>query len=228
MKIGVISDIHANEPALRVVLDSLADRNVDLILCAGDVVGYYPFPNEVIKLLQEHNIRSIIGNHDAAVLNETPSEFSINAKRAADWTRRQLTPESKAYLESLPLTFEETIDDREIYMVHGSPEDPLNEYIWKDEVNEEALDFWFEDHPDLVIFGHTHRPFVKEIRSITIMNPGSVGQPRDQNPKSSFAIVDLQSLSVNRYRIDYDIDLVANETGEYLPRNLADRLYEGR
>lgn len=228
MKIGVISDIHANAPALRVVLNGLSDRSVDQILCAGDVVGYYPFPNEVVSLLQEHDVRSIIGNHDAAVLDETPSEFSINAKRAADWTRRQLIPESKAYLESLPLIFEETIDGRETYMVHGSPEDSLNEYIWEEEVTKQALDFWFDDYPDLLVFGHTHRPFMKEIGSTTVLNPGSVGQPRDRNPRSSFTIVDSQSLSVNHYRVDYDIDVVADETGEYLPRKLADRLYEGR
>lgn len=228
MKIGVISDIHANAPALRVVLDGLVDRDVNRILCAGDVVGYYPFPNEVISLLQEYNIRSIVGNHDTAVLNETPSRFSINAKRAADWTRRQLTPESNAFLESLPLTIEETIDGRDVYMVHGSPEDPLNEYIWEDEVDDRALDYWFDDRPELVIFGHTHRPFVKEVGSTIFLNPGSVGQPRDKNPRSSFAVVDLQSLSVNRYRVDYDIDAVASETGEYLPRKLGDRLFEGR
>ncbi|MFC6766032.1 metallophosphoesterase family protein [Natrinema soli] len=228
MKIGVISDIHANAPALRVVLDGLVESGVDQILCAGDAVGYYPFPNEVVSLLQKHDVRSIIGNHDAAVLDETPSEFSINAKRAADWTRRQLTPESKAYLKSLHLAFEETIDDREIYMVHGSPDDPLNEYIWEEEVNERALDFWFDDRPELVILGHTHRPFVKEISSTTVLNPGSVGQPRDRNPRSAFAVVDLETLAVNRYRVDYDIDAVADKTGEYLPRKLADRLYEGR
>lgn len=228
MKIGFISDIHANAPALRVVLDGLADRDVDRILCAGDVVGYYPFPNEVISLLQEHNVRSIVGNHDAAVLDENPSRFSINAKRAADWTRRQLTPENNAFLESLPLTIKETIDGRDIYMVHGSPDDPLNEYIWDDDVDERALGFWFDDRPELVIFGHTHRPFVKEITSTMVLNPGSVGQPRDKNPRSSFAVVDLHSLSVDRYRVDYDIDAVASETGEHLPRKLGDRLYEGR
>lgn len=228
MKIGLISDIHANAPALRVVLDGLADKDVDRILCAGDVVGYYPFPNEVVSLLEEHDVRSIVGNHDAAVLDETPSRFSINAKRAADWTRRELTPESNEFLESLPLVFEETIDGRDIYMVHGSPEDPLNEYIWEDEVDERALDYWFEDHPDFLILGHTHRPFVKKVGSTTVLNPGSVGQPRDKNPRSAFAIVDLQLLSVNRYRVDYDIDAVADETGEILPRKLGERLYEGR
>lgn len=228
MKIGVISDIHANAPALRVVLDGLADRDVDQTLCAGDVVGYYPFPNEVISLLGEQDVRSIVGNHDAAVLDETPSGFSIDAKRAADWTRRQLTPESNAFLESLPMTIEETIDGRDVYVVHGSPEDPLNEYIWGDEVDERALDYWFDNRPDLVIFGHTHRPFVKEIGSTTVLNPGSVGQPRDRNPRSAFAVVDLKSLSVDRYRVDYDIDTVADETGKYLPRKLGDRLYEGR
>ena len=85
MKVGVVSDIHANAPALRVVLNDLADRNVDQVLCAGDVVGYYPFPNEVISLLQEHNIRSIVGNHDVAVLDEPPSKFSIRSSEAHCW-----------------------------------------------------------------------------------------------------------------------------------------------
>jgi len=228
MKVGVVSDIHANAPALRVVLNDLADRNVDQVLCAGDVVGYYPFPNEVISLLQEHNIQSIVGNHDVAVLDETPSRFSINAKRAVDWTRRQLTSASETYLESLPLVSEGSISDTNFYIVHGSPDNPLNEYVWKEELNDRALEFWFDERPELLIFGHTHRPFVKRIGSTTILNPGSVGQPRDGNPQSAFAVVDLEILSVNQYRTDYDIDAVANETGESLPRKLADRLYEGR
>jgi putative phosphoesterase len=228
MKIGVISDIHANAPSLRTVLDELSEKEVEKILCAGDLIGYYPFPNEVISLLQDYNVLSIVGNHDAAVLDGTPPEFSINAKRAVDWTRRQLTPESQAYLESLPLTFEETIGDREIYMVHGSPEQPLNEYIWEENIDERTVDFWFDDCPELVILGHTHRPFVKKVEYTTVLNPGSVGQPRDRNPRSAFVTIDTETLSVNRYRVEYDIDTVAAETGEYLPRRLADRLYEGR
>lgn len=231
MRVGVISDIHSNAVALTAVLNHLEQKDVETILCAGDVVGYYPMPNETIDILLQSkwNFQTILGNHDAAVIGETPSEFNIDAKRAIDWTRRELSREGRGYLNSLPLEYHQELNGLEIYMTHGSPDNPLNEYIWEENLNERAVQFWFNDRPpDFVIFGHTHRPYIRKVKSTTFVNPGSVGQPRDGNPRAAFAIVDLNAKHVNQYRVDYNIDEIAHLTKEYLPRNLADRLYKGK
>lgn len=228
MKIGVISDVHANAPALEAVLNRLSELEVDRVFCAGDVVGYYPFPDETISLFIDHDVQSVLGNHDAAVIGETPPNFNITAKRAIDWTRRTLSISCYEYLESLPVVIEEDINEREMFIVHGSPREKLDEYVWKENVDQGIIDFWFSSTPDFVILGHTHRPFVKSVGEAIILNPGSVGQPRDGDPKASFAVIDLKALNVDRYRVDYEIDKVARKTLEYLPRKLADRLYEGR
>lgn len=228
MRTALISDIHANAPALREVLSDINRRNVDNICCAGDVVGYNSFPNKTIKKINEHNVRSVRGNHDEAVLTETPSDFSISAKRAVDWTRRKLSNKSEQYLEKLKYNLRFEQDGVEIYLTHGSPIDNLNQYVHKRDVSESRLNRWFDDIPDVVILGHTHRQFTENVNDTIVVNPGSVGQPRDGDPRAAYAIIDTEKFEVNTHRIEYDIDEVANRTQAVLPRKLADRLYEGR
>ena len=228
MRIGVISDVHANAPALEAVLTRLDTLGVERILSAGDIVGYYPFPNEAISLFKGYDIDSVVGNHDAAIIDHSSEDFNITAKRAIDWTRRELSTSSLEYLKTLPLEIDDTINSNEVYMVHGSPRQQLDEYIWEEDLDKTIIDSWFPNNPDLVILGHTHRPYEKTVGSTTILNPGSVGQPRDGEPKAAFATVDMGNIEVNRYRIDYDIDSVVERTLEFLPRELADRLYDGR
>lgn len=231
MNVGVISDIHSNAVALKAVFRRLKDFDIELVLCAGDLVGYYPMPNETIELLRqsEWEVQSIRGNHDAAVLNETPSDFSIDAKRAIDWTRRELTDENWEDLSRLPIEHRIEVNNKEIYVAHGSPENPISEYIWEEDLSEQALNYWFpKDPPELVILGHTHRQYDRKVGGTHFLNPGSVGQPRDGDPKAGFAVVDTDAMSVNRYRVDYNIDDIAEATKKQLPRSLADRLYQGK
>lgn len=228
MRIALISDIHSNYPALTAVLEDISKEEVDEIFCAGDLVGYYAFPNEVIEELHTSRIHCIKGNHDQAVITETPTDFSIPAKRAADWTRRQLSDSGFEYLGQLKRNIRRKIADLDLYMTHGSPVDNLNQYVREGDVTQSRMRVWFDDIPDIVVLGHTHQPMIVELEDTLVVNPGSVGQPRDGNPKASYSIIDTEDPSAIIRRVDYDIDEVANETQKFLPKKLADRLYRGK
>ena len=228
MKVGVLSDIHSNAVALKSVLSRLADANVDRYICAGDVIGYYSLPNESISLLKEVDPLTVRGNHDDGVMSETPSSFNYYAKRALDWNRRQLTEESLQYLKRLPPTIRTTIGGSDILIAHGSPRNPINEYIYEEDISEEFLDYSFERRPDVVILGHTHKPYAKTIGETLVLNPGSVGQPRDRDPRASYAILDTEKQKADIRKAWYNVDEIAEDTKEHLPRKLAERLYEGK
>ena len=228
MKIGVLSDIHSNVVALQAALSRLKDANVGGYICAGDVVGYYSRPNETISLLKEIDPLTVRGNHDEGVMTETPSSFNYYAKRSLDWNRRQLTEESLQFLRRLPPTIRTEIDGREVFIAHGSPRNPINEYIHEEDISKEFLDYSFERPPEVVILGHTHKPYVKTVGDTLVLNPGSVGQPRDRDPRASLAILETEELSAEIKKAWYNVDEIAEDTKEYLPRKLADRLYEGK
>lgn len=228
MKLGVLSDVHSNAKALEQVLASLTRRQVKRVICAGDLVGYYTQPNRVIELLEPARVESVMGNHDLGVLEGTPLGFNVYARRALDWNRRQIKQNSLKYIERLPRTFKTEISGLDVFVAHGSPKNPINEYVFEDKVDASFLDYSFEDIPDVVILGHTHVPYVKKIENTLILNPGSVGQPRDGNPKASFAIIDTQGLTAEIKRVEYDIESVVKEVSEYLPRQLGERLKQGR
>lgn len=228
MKVAVISDIHANLPALEAVLEEIESRNIDKILCAGDVVGYYPYPNEVIELLEQRQIECVKGNHDEKVLGETDARFNRYAERAADWTTRNLTDDSMNFLESLLTRMEKEISGKEIVMVHGSPRNETEEYIQERMVDDKFIYEFFDNPPDVLILGNTHVPFVKRSSDTLVLNPGSVGQPRDGNAKASYAVLDLETQEAQIERVRYPIDEVASKTEEELPAKLAERLRKGK
>jgi len=228
MKIAVISDIHSNYPALRAVLQEIGSEDIDKVICAGDLVGYYSMPEETIKTIQNRDITCVQGNHDKAVVSETPENFNISAKRATDWTRRQLSEDSLEFIRSLPTERNLRYDDVSIYLTHGSPIDNLNQYIRKEDVSEWNLNRWFDEFPDFVLFGHTHVPFVKEIEGTIIANPGSIGQPRDGDSRSSYAVINSDRKEIEFKRVDYNIEKIASHTRDRLPRKIADRLFEGK
>lgn len=228
MKIGVISDIHSNSVALDTVLNQPDIQSADAIYCVGDLVGYYSRPNEVVERIREERIPSVMGNHDSAVVESTPSSFSLYAKRAADWNRRSLTENNIEFLGKLPLKIRKFVSDRDLLVVHGSPKNPLSEYIFKEDIDELFLDFYFDVPPEVIVMGHTHLPFVETVGNTLVVNPGSVGQPRDRDPRASYGIIDLNSLSCQIHRVEYDIEKIAKDTSQELPKALSDRLYEGR
>jgi len=241
MRILVLSDIHANLPAFDAVL---ADAGtVDAVWCLGDVVGYGPDPNECIARIRDlPNLICLLGNHDAAALGRLDlSSFNREARLSAEWMQGQLTVESLSFLSSRP----EREVTRFVTLSHGSPRNPVWEYLL--DTHTAWLNF---DHFDTTFcfVGHTHLPvayfaqpddtgvewrLIKADETVTlkqraILNPGSVGQPRDHDPRAAYAIFDPDALTWEAHRVSYDIASVQKRIQEAgLPPRHALRLSEG-
>jgi len=255
MKIAVISDIHSNLAALEAVFADIDQRGVDEVLCLGDVVGYGPDPRECVDLIMQRCSVSLCGNHDQAVFYE-PSNFNIAAESACYWTRRQLELDPNAetrkarwdFLGRLPTHHE----IGQMLFTHGAPRRPINEYLFPEDAysNPHKLISNFErmNSKQVCFVGHTHvpgifyddpyfeppdeltEPFRYEICEFerAIINVGSVGQPRDRDPRASYVIVDGNI--VQFVRVEYDIERTAKRIRENpeLDDFLAERLLDGR
>lgn len=244
MRIAVLSDIHANLAALEAVCSDLPQ--VDEVWVLGDTVGYGPQPNEVIATLQAMGARSVLGNHDGAAIGTVDaSYFNPDARAAIEWTAGAVDANARAYLASLP----EVRREGDLTAVHGSPRDPIWEYITGPSVA--AANFAAFD-TRLCLFGHTHLPMVYRAvggdveattglpgESVTLgedrslVNPGSVGQPRDGLADAAYAILetggDPGRDTVEFRRVAYDIDRTQRQMVDVgLPGRLADRLAYGR
>lgn len=239
MRLAVLSDIHANLAALEAVRADLPE--VDEVWVLGDIVGYGPQPNEVIATLQEMGARSVMGNHDGAAVGSVDTGwFNPDAARAIEWTSEVIDDNSRAYLAALP----EVRVERDLTAVHGSPRDPIWEYVVSGAIAAENLSAF---GTRICLHGHTHVPIVFRADedvvepvaatpdapvSITagraLLNPGSVGQPRDGNPASSYLVLDSDAASVEFRRVPYDIEAtqkLMREAG--LPPRLVERLSYG-
>lgn len=244
MRYLVLSDIHANQAAFEAVLKDAAP--FDMIWCLGDLVGYGPNPNECVARMQEFEHVAVAGNHDWACLGRLNlNDFNIEARMANSWTREQLTKANREYLKALPTRVE-----RDDYtLTHGSPREPIWEYIL--DVEQAAVNFNYFD-TSICLVGHTHIPvaFVfdqsserhyvltppySEPLSIDtdatrlILNPGSVGQPRDGDPRASYAILDTESATWELKRVLYPVQITQERMrARDLPRRLIKRLELGR
>jgi predicted phosphodiesterase len=244
MRIAVLSDIHANLAALDAVRADLPP--VDQVWVLGDIVGYGPNPNEVIAALQEMGARSVLGNHDGAAIGTVDAvDFNPDARRAIEWTAGVVDDNSRAYLATLP----EVRRDGDLTAVHGSPRDPIWEYITSPGIA--AANFAHFD-TRLCLFGHTHLPSVFRLAadaieptvglpgdrveldgSRALLNPGSVGQPRDGLADASYAVLDLDDDgagdAITFHRVRYDVDRTQRAMREVdLPVRLVERLSYGR
>jgi predicted phosphodiesterase len=247
MRTLVLSDLHANKSALDAVLEAVKGR-WDSCVCLGDVVGYGPDPNEVTSRLREIHAETIRGNHDkaAAGLMDT-SDFNPVAKAAVDWTRSQLLPDNLAWLAALPPG---PLEAAGVVLVHGAFQDE-DEYVF---TPEQALDGLLDSTAAITFFGHTHhqggfsyqdsnlevlqiRPRAAESFAALridpgrryLLNPGSIGQPRDGDPRAAFAIADLENKTVEFWRVQYDIPVVQERMRRaHLPDTLVQRLVVGR
>jgi putative phosphoesterase len=228
VRIAVISDIHSNYDALQAVLADIG--SYDALVCLGDLVGYGAQPNEVVSKIRSLKPEAVVmGNHDYAVSTGDTSGFVHHAAEAIQWTRKEVSPENLRYISSLRSKATFVTEGVKTAIAHGSPRDPLNEYIYPS-----APDFVLgalveESGGDLLLLGHTHVPFVRMFNSRLIGNPGSVGQPRDGDPRASYAILEPSTgTQFHVRRIDYDIDAAAGKiAARGLPKFLADRLYMG-
>ncbi|MFH1821308.1 MAG: metallophosphoesterase family protein [Methanobacteriota archaeon] len=227
MKIGLVSDIHSNLAAFKAVLKDMP--KVDKIICVGDLVGYAAEPNEVVKLARSKGIKSVMGNHDHAAVTKDVRGFNDRAAAAAIWTSNKLSAENKNYLASLPTHLKLKLGGQELYFVHGSPRDPLNEYIFPDFSNRDMAKVTKGVEADIIVLGHTHIPMKYTILGKNIINPGGVGQPRDRDPRASYAVVNFdKGVEIRFWRVEYDIEATAEKIkSSNLPEELATRLFFG-
>lgn len=252
--IAIVSDIHSNLEALNAVLEDIMKRDISRIICLGDIVGYGPNPREVLDLSMNFE-RSIIGNHDDGVLRE-PKEFNLRALLAVEWTRRQLnsdvpherTAKWLAFLKGLKETDVITVGESEMFMVHGSPRNPIREYVFpRDILHPRKLQEIFARFPRICLIGHSHVPgvYTEDIRFYhpdelpqsvyvfdekkTLINVGSVGQPRDGNRKASYITITDEGDAVVFRRVAYDCETTKQKIYQIpdLDNSLGDRLLEG-
>jgi len=219
MLVGVISDVHANRVALEAVLDDMPD--VDALVCAGDVVGYNPWPAECVDILRERSVPTVMGNHDRAVVTGTGFAGNRMADAGAEYAREELDDERIEWLAGLGN--QRLAVDGRLKIVHGHPEDP-NRYTYPALFSADLL-----DEEDVLVMGHTHVQAHETYDDGVVMNPGAVGQPRDEDPRAAYAVVDLEALAVERHRAEYDVDEVIDAVeAAGLPRDTGTRLKEGR
>ena len=232
MRFAIISDIHSNLEALTKAFELVDQESVNEVVCLGDVVGYGANPNECVELVRSRCRVVLRGNHDAAAVNPANAEsFTKNARIAAEWTRQQLSDENKKFLEGLPYTSSRD----EILFVHSSPYQPES---WFYVLSEEDLKVAFQNFSEQICFiGHSHFPGIfseegpaKAVNRGTrfLVNVGSIGQPRDGNPKLSFGIFDTEKWNYRNIRSEYAIQAAAEKILRAgLPRALSDRLAMG-
>ncbi|MGC8913550.1 MAG: metallophosphoesterase family protein [Thermoplasmata archaeon] len=227
LRLAFISDVHSNLPAFLRFIEIAKIEKIEEIYCAGDLVGYNPFPCEIIERFIEKKIVSVAGNHDIGVRTGHFGNFNADAEFAGKWTREQLNMEHIAYLKTLPekITIEKC--GKKICICHGSPDDP-DEYIYPWMADETLLKI---ANADILVLGHTHVPFKfapKEGR--IIFNPGSIGQPRDGDWRASFAILECEGTQckVIHKRFEYPVNEVIEKFRQTeLPETLAARLLKG-
>lgn len=230
MKLAVISDVHSNLEALEAVLAQIKIQRIKKILVAGDIVGYGSNPNEVLDILIKEKADMVLGDHDRHVVDLSNLKwFNEHAQAALKYTNQKLTKGNKAFLKQLKEAYEATIDMRRIFMVHGSVNDHLREYVDTQASDEALQGMLTKAKAHILIMGHTHVPFVRRVAGRLVINPGSVGQPRDTNPNAAYCIIDPMYMTAAIQRVKYDVDTAAKKIiSAGLPRYLAERLFQGR
>ena len=249
MRLAIISDIHANLPALEAVLEDISGAETDQIWCLGDVVGYGAQPDRCAELVAERCEICLVGNHDLAVLDELDtSTFSPAAAAAVRWTQEEIDPSTAEYLSGL----EPQDTEHEVALYHASPRDPVWEYVlWPDQAAEciraqaQRVSFIGHSHVALYFLAASEDPEQGHLEAngaqagggteleLTsnrwLINPGSVGQPRDGDPRAAWLELDTEAWTVCFHRIEYDIDRAAEAiVAADLPEHLARRLYVGQ
>ncbi len=236
MRIAAIADIHSNIYALEVVMKDIESKNVDLIVCLGDLVGYSPFPNEVINLIRQRKIMAIMGNYDEAVGQELmicgcdyPDPKDIeNASISLNWTIDNTSEDNKAFLKELPRELKLTYEYKSIVFLHGSPR-KLTEYL--KENSKEAEEVMAEFDGDILVCGHTHKPYQKMYGEKMLVNAGSVGKPKTGNPNANYIILDIKEeetrLEIVEVAYDYEKVAAAIEA-EGLPKEFAEIIRTGK
>lgn len=199
VRIGCLADVHGNLPALQAVLGTMPV--VDALVCAGDLVGYYADVNEVCAMLRQAGAHVIRGNHDAYVIGELVPDADRRAAYRTDWTRERLSPENRAWLAVLPVELRFRYGTTELVVRHASPWDEET-YLYPDSPRLPEIDL---QAGEIRLFGHTHHSLWRQCGLGWVLNPGSVGQPRDYNPEPAFAVLDTETQRATLHRAAYDV-----------------------
>ena len=232
--VAVIADIHANLPALEAALARIDALEIQDIYCGGDLVGYGPHPNEVVALLAAREIPTIFGNYDYAIARNledcgcayvTPEDRALG-QRSVQWTLTHTSEASKDFLRELPFDLHFPIGERDVHLVHGSPR-KVNEYLFEDKPARLYERLAAAESDQVLVFGHTHKPWVREYGGVLFVNCGSVGKPKDGDPRAAFAVLRAaaKGIDVTIERVPYDAESVAREVAAAgLPGEFAENL----
>ena len=230
--VAIISDIHANLSAFRAVLTDIHKHKVSRIYCLGDLVGYYTEPVPTIHLALARCEVVIKGNQDqAAALGDIPMHYRKDSQPSIELTTQGLTVNERKILHGLPLMYTLYLDNHRAMMIHGGPEYPLDQYIYPEDEEDiqSTFDFMELIEIDVLFLGHTHISFLKQQDSRIILNPGSVGQPRDGGNRASYVLFDMESFNTKFIRVAYDLtQTIAGIKKHHLPLELANRLLAGK
>ena len=228
MQFAVIADIHSNLEALEAVLKKIERDGIKTIICAGDIIGYGPNPNEAVELVRKRCFAAVCGNHDANIDLHNLGWFEPSAAHALEWTKKTLTKENFEYLLGLDHSWKGHIGGKSVFIVHGSPRDYIYDYVYPDIADTKAREWLRNTASQVLVVAHLHIPFIRKMGARAILNPGSVGQPRDGDRRASYAIVNTKQPFITIRRVEYDIGKTAEKIREAgLPQSLADRLSEG-
>lgn len=219
IRIAIFSDMHGNSAATEAVLAAIDAEAPDAIYNLGDLVGYGARPNETIALIRERDIPTIMGNYDDGVgfnrddcgcAYKDPEEAE-RGQQSLSWTRDVTTPENKAYLRTLPPEIRFEAEGKRFRLVHGSPR-RMNEYLFADRDPRSLARIAQGADADVLVFGHTHRPWVREIEGVLFVNDGSVGKPKDGDPRAAWSLLTAEAgrpVRVESRRVPYDIASMA-------------------
>ena len=232
--VAVITDIHGNLPALQAALARIDELDITRIYCGGDLVGYGPHPNEVCALIQEREIPTIYGNYDYAIARDlddcgcayvTQHDRDLGQQSVA-WTLQHTDEASKDFMRRLPFDLRFTVGERAVHLVHGSPR-KVNEYLFEDKPARLYERLAAAEDAHALVFGHTHKPWIRDHGGVRFINCGSVGKPKDGDPRGAFAVLaaEPEGVAARIDRVAYDAHAVAAEVRDAgLPGEYADKL----
>ncbi len=229
-RVAIFSDVHANLPALQAVLDDIDAAGIERLYCGGDLVGYGPHPNEVCALIEERAIPTIYGNYDHAIARDdhdcgcayvTQHDRDLG-QESVEWTLVNTSQASKDFMRELPFDLRVDAGGRSVHLVHGSPR-KVNEYLFEDKPASLYERLASAEDADVLVFGHTHKPWSAAFGGVLFVNSGSVGKPKDGDARACW--VELRADEVAYHRVAYDADTVAAEVrAAGLPGEFADKL----
>jgi putative phosphoesterase len=233
-RVAIITDIHGNLRALEAALAHIQELGVDATYCGGDLVGYGPWPNEVCTLIEERRIPTIYGNYDHAIARDEedcgcayrdPHDRALG-ERSIAWTLEHTDERSKAFMRELPFDVRFELGGKRVRLVHGSPR-KVNEYLFEGKPARTFERIAAGADCDVLVFGHTHQPWIHIYGGVLFVNCGSVGKPKDGDPRGAFALLEAtgDEVAARIERVEYDAHHVAREVAASgLPAEYGEKL----